>query len=89
MVVSSIAGLAELSSQEAQEEKGKNYTPCYCNFDPLDLFPKDKTGHLAMQTKEIKHGRVAMMAILGFAVQEALYSTPVTAQIPFFFFICR
>mmetsp|Transcript_64601 Transcript_64601/g.76488 ORF Transcript_64601/g.76488 Transcript_64601/m.76488 type:complete len:234 (+) Transcript_64601:705-1406(+) len=85
VVVASIAGLAELSSQEAQEEKGKDYTPGDCLFDPLDLFPKDKAGQLEMQTKEIKHGRVAMMAILGFAIQEALYSTPVTAQTPFFF----
>lgn len=85
VVVASIAGLAELSSQEAQEEKGKDYTPGDCNFDPLGLFPEDKAGQLAMQTKEIKHGRVAMMAILGFVVQEALYRTPVTAETPFFF----
>jgi light-harvesting complex II chlorophyll a/b binding protein 4 len=38
-----------------------------------------------MMTKEIKHGRLAMMAIVGFAVQEALYRTPVVAETPMFF----
>jgi len=38
-----------------------------------------------MQTKEIKHGRIAMMAVVGFAVQEALYRIPVVAETPFFF----
>mmetsp|Transcript_40718 Transcript_40718/g.49554 ORF Transcript_40718/g.49554 Transcript_40718/m.49554 type:complete len:251 (-) Transcript_40718:159-911(-) len=85
VVVASIAGLAELSSQEAQEQKGKKYTPGDCNFDPLGFFPTDKAGQLAMQTKEIKHGRVAMLAMLGFVVQEALYGTPVIAETPMFF----
>ena len=38
-----------------------------------------------MMTKEIKHGRIAMMAILGFAIQEALYNQPVVQETPFFF----
>jgi hypothetical protein len=37
-----------------------------------------------MQTKEIKHGRIAMMAIVGFAIQEALYGIPVVNETPFF-----
>merc|ERR1712108_29561 len=64
LIVASIAGLAELGSQEAQEEKGKNYVPGDCGFDPLGLFPSDKEGQFLMQTKEIKHGRIAMVAIL-------------------------
>mmetsp|Transcript_13079 Transcript_13079/g.31811 ORF Transcript_13079/g.31811 Transcript_13079/m.31811 type:complete len:226 (-) Transcript_13079:53-730(-) len=85
VIVASIAGLAELSSSETKEEKGKAYIPGDCGFDPLGFMPEDKEGVMAMQTKEIKHGRIAMMAILGYVVQEALYRSPVTDETPFFF----
>jgi len=85
VIVASIAGLAELSNKEAKDEKGRQYIPGDCGFDPLNLFPEDKEGKLAMQTKEIKHSRIAMMAILGYVVQEALYRSPVTEETPFFF----
>ena len=38
-----------------------------------------------MELAEIKHGRLAMLAITGFAVQEAIYGTPVVEQSPWFF----
>ncbi|KAL3807189.1 hypothetical protein ACHAXA_005450 [Cyclostephanos tholiformis] len=85
VIVVAIAGLAELANKETKDAKGKTYVPGDCGFDPLGLMPKDKEGMMAMQTKEIKHGRVAMMAILGYAVQEALYRSPVTDETPFFF----
>jgi len=85
VIVVAIAGLAELASSDTKEAKGKDYVLGDCGFDPLGLFPEDKDGKFAMQTKEIKHGRIAMMAILGYAVQEALYRIPVTAETPFFF----
>lgn len=83
--VVAIAGIFEIDSYSTQEEKGKAYILGDCGFDPLGLFPKNKDEQFAMQTKEIKHGRIAMMAILGFVVQEALYNTPVTTETPFFF----
>jgi len=85
LIVVSIAGIFEIDSQATKEEKGKNYIPGDCGFDPLKLFPEDKKDQFDMQTKEIKHGRIAMMAILGFVVQEALYRTPVVAETPIFF----
>lgn len=85
IIVVALAGIFELDSKNAQEENGKNYVPGDCGFDPLRLLPEDKTEQFEMQTKEIKHGRIAMMAILGFVVQEALYRTPVTLETPMFF----
>ena len=85
MAVVALAGFVELESAKTQEGKGKDYTPGDCGFDPLGLFPQDKAGQLEMQTKELKHGRLAMMAILGFVVQEALYRIPVVQETPFFF----
>merc|ERR1719387_695967 len=65
-------------------------------FDPLGIasgkgpipIPKQipNVGDLAqLQLSEIKHGRAAMMAITGFAVQEFMWGTPVVEQTPFFF----
>lgn len=85
VAVVALAGFVELENQKTKEEKGKAYTPGDCGFDPLGVFPKDKNGQFEMQTKELKHGRLAMMAILGFVVQEALYRIPVTQETPFFF----
>lgn len=85
IAVVALAGIVELESAKAKEEKGKSYVPGDCNFDPLGLFPSDSKGQKEMLTKELKHGRIAMMAILGFAVQEAIYQSPVTAETPFFF----
>eukprot|EP00526_Cylindrotheca_closterium_P019799 CAMPEP_0113650006 /NCGR_PEP_ID=MMETSP0017_2-20120614/26596_1 /TAXON_ID=2856 /ORGANISM="Cylindrotheca closterium" /LENGTH=232 /DNA_ID=CAMNT_0000562465 /DNA_START=37 /DNA_END=735 /DNA_ORIENTATION=+ /assembly_acc=CAM_ASM_000147 len=85
IAVASLAGIVELESAKMQEEKGKDYLIGDCNFDPLNLMPEDKAGQMAMQTKELKHGRIAMMAILGYVIQEAIYGTPVVQQTPFFF----
>ena len=85
VAVVALAGLVELENADARETKPKEYLPGDCNFDPLNFFPKDKEGQKAMMTKEIKHGRIAMMAILGFAVQEAIYGIPVVQETPFFF----
>ncbi|KAG7363302.1 chlorophyll A-B binding protein [Nitzschia inconspicua] len=85
VAVIALAGIVELENMKVKEEKGKAYLPGMCNFDPLGLFPSDKAGQMAMMTKEIKHGRIAMMGILGFAIQEAVYNQPVVSETPFFF----
>ena len=80
-----LAGIVEIENDKVRESKGKDYTAGDCGFDPLGFFPQDSAGQMAMMTKEIKHGRLAMMAILGFVVQEALYRSPVVAETPYFF----
>merc|ERR1712232_1318213 len=85
VAIVSLAGIIEIENMKMKDEKAKNYVAGDCNFDPLKLFPEDKEGHMQMMTKEIKHGRLAMMAILGFVIQEAVCSKPVVAETPFFF----
>jgi len=80
-----ISGLIEEAADEKKKADGKNYIVGDCGFDPLGLFPTERAEKFKMQEKEIKHGRIAMMALLGFVVQEALYRVPVVAETPFFF----
>lgn len=84
-IVVALAGIVEIENDKVKEEKGKQYLLGDCGFDPLGFFPADKAGQKEMQTKELKHGRLAMMAILGFVVQEAIYRVPVVAETPLFF----
>jgi Chlorophyll A-B binding protein len=85
IAVALLAGIVELASADMKETKGKDYVPGDCGFDPLGFFPATKEGKKEMQTKELKHGRIAMMAVLGFVAQEALYRIPVVQETPFFF----
>lgn len=57
----------------------EDYVAGDLGFDPLGLGAKRSDMALA----EIKHGRIAMLAIAGYVAQEAIYRTPVIAQYPF------
>merc|ERR1712118_547789 len=46
------------------------YIPGYLDFDPLGLRPTDMDELKEMQTKELQHGRLAMLAAAGMIVQE-------------------
>lgn len=61
------------------------YIPGDLGFDPLGLYPEGKEDQLRMQLAEIKHGRTAMVAVLGFALQEAVSKQGVVVETPFFF----
>ena len=65
----------------------KNYTPGDLGFDPLGFYPhkEDEEGRFEMRVKEIKHGRLAMIAIVAFSVQEFVTQVGVVDETPFFF----
>lgn len=65
--------------------KKNGYTPGDFGFDPLGFYPKDEKGKKRMQLSEIKHGRLAMIAITAFAAQEFVAEIAVIDQTPFFF----
>ena len=48
----------------------EGYMPGDLKFDPLNMLPKDEAGLKLMQDKEIRNGRLAMLAIAGMTVQE-------------------
>jgi len=49
-----------------------DYMPGDLKFDPLGLKPEDPEEFEIMQTKELQHGRLAMLAAAGFLAQEAV-----------------
>ena len=49
------------------------------------LYPKDEEGQAWYQLAEIKNGRLAMIAIVAFAVQELVTQTGVVDATPVFF----
>jgi len=55
-------------------------------FDPLNLYPPDEAGRARMELAEIKHGRLAMIAVTAFALQEYVTRLGVVDETPFFFF---
>jgi light-harvesting complex II chlorophyll a/b binding protein 4 len=61
----------------------KKRAPGDLGFDPLELAGKELP--LDLPAVEIYNGRLAMLAITGFAVQEFLWQVPVVEQTPFFF----
>jgi len=52
-------------------------------FDPFSFYPKDNAGQERMQLAEIKNGRLAMIAVTGFAYQELFTNAGVMHSIPF------
>jgi len=64
----------------------ENYYPGDIRFDPLGLKPKTAEEFADMQTKELSNGRLAMIAITAFAIQEAVTKVAVVNETPFFFF---
>lgn len=62
------------------------YVPGDVGFDPLRLFKEEgATRQRHYLDSEIKHGRLAMLAITGFAVQEFVWGEAVVDQTPWFF----
>jgi len=70
--------------------KKEGYVAGDLGFDPVGFYPRgawdrDKKERERLQLAEIKHGRLAMLAITGFALQEAVTHLPVVEQTPLFF----
>ena len=76
-------GTGERVQEPGAKPAGPDYKPGDLKFDPLGL--SDKLGRTAAAEAEIYNGRLAMLAITGFAMQEALWGQPVVDQWSIFF----
>merc|ERR1711871_1807137 len=54
-----------------------DYVPGDVGFDPLGLKPTDPAEFREMATKELQHGRLAMLAAAGFIAQELVNHKPI------------
>lgn len=80
------AAAVDLYGINKAKNSGDEYLPGNLGFDPFGVYPKDKEGQEWMQLAEIKNGRLAMIAIFGFAIQEFVSKSGVVDETPFFFF---
>ena len=64
---------------------GDGYFPGNLGFDPLNLYPKDKKSQGTMQLAEIKHGRTAMVGVVGYVFEEYTTKMAVVDDTPIFF----
>ena len=55
----------------------QEYYPGDIGFNPLGLKPQDADEFAEMATKELQHGRLAMLAIAGFVAQELVDGSPI------------
>mmetsp|Transcript_19651 Transcript_19651/g.63169 ORF Transcript_19651/g.63169 Transcript_19651/m.63169 type:complete len:213 (+) Transcript_19651:79-717(+) len=63
----------------------KALEPGDLQFDPLGFYPTERSRRRRMQLAEIKHGRLAMVAVVGFAAEEFILGTPVVQHSSAFF----
>lgn len=68
-----------------RQQVSDKYIPGDFKFDPLSLYPTDEENRKRVQLSEIMHGRIAMVAVTGFAVQEAVLHQGVIDETPYFF----
>jgi len=80
-----IGGAAAIDLIGINAKSKPGYTPGNLGFDPLGMYPKDQAGQERMQLAELKNGRLAMIAITAFAVQEFVSGTGVIDETPLFF----
>jgi hypothetical protein len=73
------------NDNDENSDNDKVYQPGDYGFDPLGLYPDDLQGRQRMQLAEIKHGRLAMIAITAFAFQEYVSGVGVVDETPMFF----
>jgi len=80
-----LAGAIDIFGITRARSNTQDYFAGNLGFDPLGLYPKEKQGQLDMQLKEIKNGRLAMIAITAFAFQEFVSKVGVVDETPIFF----
>merc|ERR1711998_722938 len=75
LTVGMVASLAEIFTAKLKEDNPGMYGPGDMGFDPFGLFPTDAATQDQYKLAELKHGRVAMLAIAAIVLEEAISGT--------------
>jgi len=81
-----VAAAVDVYGITRSKSNDEAYFPGNLGFDPLGVYPKNEADQKNMQLAEIKNGRLAMIAIFAFAIQEFVSKQGVVDETPFFFF---
>lgn len=74
-----------LRSKGTEIQKELKLEPGNVGFDPLSLFPEDKAEQEKYKIAELKHGRIAMLAIFFYVLEEAVSGTSILKEtVPLF-----
>lgn len=68
-----VAAFIDINGMRREVFEAEGYFPGNLGWDPIGFYPKDAASQKEMQTKEIKHGRLAMVAVVIFAIQEFIF----------------
>jgi len=74
--VEAIKKNADVEGKTWLSKLNDGYYPGDIGFDPLGLKPTDGEEFAEMQTKELQHGRLAMLGAIGMIVQEQVTGAP-------------
>merc|ERR1719440_1906072 len=74
----SLAGIADSKGTEIQ--KAQKLEPGNVGFDPLSLYPTDAATQEKYKLAELKHGRIAMIAITLYALEEGISGTSILKE---------
>ena len=86
LAVAATIGNLDLQSLDMREEQGEDFAPGDYQFDPLRVIKGAAPAEVfAMQASEVNHGRLAMLAVTGYAAAEALVQEPIVHATPQFF----
>ena len=66
------------------EDRAEPLEPGNLQFDPLGMYPVERARRKRMDEAEVKHGRIAVLAVVGYAAEVAL-GTPVAVHSSGFF----
>jgi len=80
-----ILSAVELLGIFNENREGSDYMPGNYGFNPLRLWSQNDDQRKFSMEAEIFNGRLAMLAIFGFVMQEFVTKIPVIEQTPFFF----
>lgn len=86
IVVAGLISAIDLKSLQIREADGDAFTPGDFGFDPLNMLGGASAEAVSeMREKEVNNGRLAMLAVVAYVIEEAVSKIPITQLTPAFF----